>query len=749
MYFLVDFIRELIGIFRATAPWLLFGFLLAGFLRVLIPDRWLQQHLGKNNLRSVFLASLAGIPLPLCSCSVLPAAAALRKGGASKSATISFTTSTPQTGVDSISLTYALMDPLMTVARPLIAFVTALSTGVMVNVMGTGRSDGRSNGSSPETDADTRDNQSSRSSIENHGVVGKIKAALAYAYGELLNDIAPWLIGGMIITALIGAIVPDGALENPTFSGFPAMLLMLVISIPLYVCATGSTPMAAMLILKGLSPGAAIVFLMAGPATNVTSLAVLTKILGRRVVIIYTLSIAFFSLLAGMLVDWLYRQGDITPIALSSNRSEFISPWLEVPLTLLLFALLWRCARQINLAQSWGEGLSRFSRFLGLNPGHSVIKAIPVLIILILYGLTGFSVLNPGETGWVITFGRMSRTIEKPGVVFHWPYPISRLEREQTGCTLSLHRGSRPSDKTPHGSGLVTFTDEYEFTREAEVLTGDENILVIQYCVHYKISDPFAYHFRLKDPEQILGGFAEFNLRRVLCEMETDSILVANRLTLQSNITNCLERELITLGLGMSILRLDLLDVHAAPAVRFAFRDVASAMEDQHRYIRQAESYRNSTIAAARGRGERLTRDAEIYKLMRLTQAQNDAIAFSALAEASSDQRQLTRMRLSLEATGRTLSKVKTVIPLINKPLDLWLNTTEKTSSWSPPWQENSNQTTGANNRAVRGETDLFIRGNLPALPQATSPGTDPNNVIPDQGTDWRGKLRRLQEMNR
>jgi len=737
VYFLVDFIMELIGIFRATAPWLLFGFLLAGFLHVLIPERWLRTHLGQNNLRSVFLASLVGIPLPLCSCSVLPAAVAMRKGGASKGATTSFATSTPQTGIDSISMTYALMDPLMTIARPLIAFVTALSTGVVVNLTAN-----RPSGS------ETIDGQilpCCDHSSSTDKSTGTIRKAFAYAYGELLNDITPWLIIGFGITALIGALIPAGALQNPSFTGLPAMLLMLAISIPLYVCAVESTPVAAMLILKGLNPGAAIVFLMAGPATNAASLTVLIKILGRRAVIIYLLSIIAFSLVAGIVVDMLYQQSGLSPVTYSEGSSKFLSPWLEIPLTLLLVALLLRSAARIKLLTRWREKLGQLSRPYGFDLGGGTAKTALIMIILILYGLTGCSVINPGETGWVVTFGRIEQTISEPGLVLHWPYPISRLEHTAITQTRSLYRGYHPVQADQDGNNLVTFANEAELTREAEVLTGDENLLVIQYSVQYKIADAFTYHFRLQDPEALLGGFAEFNLRRVICEMKTDSILVANRLLLEDAVAKRLNRELTDLNLGISIIRIDLLDVHAAPAVRYAFRDVASAMEDQHRYIRQAESYRNSIIAAARGRGETIISSAEMYKLMHLAQASSEAKHFTALAGSSRKNRELTKKRLSLETTGRTLARVRTIIPLTDLPLDLWL-TTSAGQTDQPAWPGD----TGAMFREQNIDPNqIYIQGNLPELPIPSKPSTDINPVIPKASPDWRDKLQDLKEKNR
>jgi len=250
--FIVDFVRETISVFMRTAPYLLFGFFLAGAIKVLIPPEWLSAHLGKRSFRSVFLASLIGVPLPLCSCSVVPTAAGLRRSGASKGATVAFLVATPEIGVDSMSVSYALLDPILTVARPAAAFATAMAAGVAVNA---------TCGPDCEEEGRATPPPGARARGCEDGACGSPAPApprpdrglgpiLHYGYTTLLDDLAPALILGFLLSGLVGALLPSGALADPSFRGFPAMLVMLAIGIPLYVCATSSTPIAA----PGLRP---------------------------------------------------------------------------------------------------------------------------------------------------------------------------------------------------------------------------------------------------------------------------------------------------------------------------------------------------------------------------------------------------------------------------------------------------------------------------------------------------------------
>lgn len=294
----LEILQSCWNILAEASPYILFGFFAAGILKGLIPDSLVAKHLGGNSKRSVIKASLFGIPLPLCSCGVIPAAIGLRRQGAGRGASAAFLVSTPESGVDSIAITYALLDPVMTVLRPISAFVTATITGLVINML-------------PEESAIVIEAESPITPVEDRvdakpKMLQRMREGIGYAFGELLKDIGGWLLVGVAIAGLIGYLVPDDFFTFLQGHNFLSMLAMLVIGIPLYICASASTPVAAALILKGISPGAALVFLLAGPATNAATLTLIGRFWGRATTIVYLLSIAICSLALGALTDLLY-----------------------------------------------------------------------------------------------------------------------------------------------------------------------------------------------------------------------------------------------------------------------------------------------------------------------------------------------------------------------------------------------------------------------------------------------------------
>ena len=256
---------------------------------------------------SVFKAALLGVPLPLCSCGVLPAALSLKKQGANNGATTAFMISTPESGVDSIAITYALLDPIMTVARPLVAFVTAAVAGLTENLLGYRAAVPVGTPAKPFSVADPGGTMNDVSGAHpQHRRLGyKVKSGLHYAFSEFWGDLAGWFFLGIFLAGLITALIPDDVFSRYLGSGFSAMLLMLAVGIPLYICATASTPIAAALILKGVSPGAALVFLVTGPATNAATVTTISRLLGKRAVVIYLVSICGVALAGGLLLDHL------------------------------------------------------------------------------------------------------------------------------------------------------------------------------------------------------------------------------------------------------------------------------------------------------------------------------------------------------------------------------------------------------------------------------------------------------------
>jgi uncharacterized membrane protein YraQ (UPF0718 family) len=271
----------------------------------------------------------------------LPAAVSLRKQGASNGATTAFLISTPESGVDSISITYALLDPIMTVARPFVAFVTAAVAGISENIFGRNSENRRITPdlSCPVDGCCSGEGCDPKVHSRHHTFWEKIKAGIGYAFGELWEDIAKWFLFGLLLAGLITVLIPDDVFSRYLGPGLPAMLLMLIVGIPLYICATASTPIAAALILKGVSPGAALVFLLTGPATNMASLTVLVGTLGKRATAIYLSAIAVCSVLFGLILDQIYASWGISAQAMVGQASEVIPIWAQWAGALLVLIL--------------------------------------------------------------------------------------------------------------------------------------------------------------------------------------------------------------------------------------------------------------------------------------------------------------------------------------------------------------------------------------------------------------------------
>lgn len=344
-------VENFIELFLDSAPWLLLGLVLAGILNSFVPMSWMQKQLGGNNTKSIFKAALFGAPLPLCSCGVIPAAVGLRRAGASKSATTSFLVSTPETGIDSISVSYAMLGPFMAVVRPVAAISSAILAGLLVGrdkeddtqkpmddkpvtscctpkvettscctpklaAIDEKHNTQHSSCCAPKDEhkntVENEANDSCCSDDHSHEIKSdasfshKLFSGLKFSSTNLIKDISVWLMVGLFFAALIQTYLPSSFLET-WGSGIFAMLVMVVISIPMYICATASTPIAAALLLSGISPGAVLVFMMAGPATNIATLGVVYKELGSRSLIGYLTGVLGGALFFGWLTDYLVQ----------------------------------------------------------------------------------------------------------------------------------------------------------------------------------------------------------------------------------------------------------------------------------------------------------------------------------------------------------------------------------------------------------------------------------------------------------
>ncbi|PTN09860.1 SO_0444 family Cu/Zn efflux transporter [Mangrovibacterium marinum] len=367
--FVLEYLNELVYLLNEMAPWLLLGLIFAGLLKVFFPQDKVQRYMGKPNAKSAVNASLLGIPMPLCSCGVIPTGISFFRNGASKGATNSFLISTPQTGVDSIFATYSMLGWVFAILRPIVAFLTGIVGGILTNILVkekptpkvaskpafTGFAMAR-----PSAQAEVRSllsaapqartkpsngascNDASCGCHDDKPKGNAFVQATHYAFIELLQDIAKWLIIGFLLAALIAVILPNDFFTRFQGLGFLEILVILAASVPIYICATGSIPIAAVLLLKGVSPGAALVFLMAGPATNMATISVIGNTMGRKSLLVYLGTIIGGATLFGLLINWLIPADFILNqvMHIHSGEHEMLPQWLQISSSVVLIGSL-------------------------------------------------------------------------------------------------------------------------------------------------------------------------------------------------------------------------------------------------------------------------------------------------------------------------------------------------------------------------------------------------------------------------
>lgn len=335
---IVEVLAETWALLLDASIYIVIGLLAGGMLKVFLSPGYVAAHLGKGRFSSVVKAALLGIPLPLCSCGVLPAAASLKKQGASNGATTAFLISTPESGVDSIAISWVLLDPLMTIFRPLAAFITALVAGISENLLHPPCHPEKI--ASPVVSAaDQEGGVSLVAEGRLRGFADTVRTGTQYALAELWGDLAGPFFFGLLFAGIVAVLVPDDFFQAYLGGGLSSMLVMLVFGIPLYICATASTPIAAAFILKGVSPGAVLVFLLVGPATNIATITVLTRMLGKRSTALYLVSIAVVSVLCGLALDQIYASLGISAKAAVGKAAEVTPEWLQNAAAFLLLLL--------------------------------------------------------------------------------------------------------------------------------------------------------------------------------------------------------------------------------------------------------------------------------------------------------------------------------------------------------------------------------------------------------------------------
>lgn len=639
-----------------SAIFILVGFLIAGLLDVLLSGSRVVRWLSGTGKRSVFLATLIGVPLPLCSCSVLPTAVTLRKKGASKGATLSFLISTPETSATSVLLTYALLGPLMAIFRPIAACVTAFAAGLTENALEkrfpspapAAEEDAPDAGPEPDGHCCSPDDTAGEVSTAG-GWSLRLRAALHYAFVELFDDIFGWILIGIVAAAAIQAWLPPDILGRILGGPLQSMLLMVLIGVPLYVCAEGSTPIAAVLIAQGMNPGAALVFLLVGPATNIGSVGVLHQALGRRTVIVYLATIIVVALFMGTVLNDLLVGSEVG-LQARALEEPLVPLWLKT-LGAAAFLLI-------------GAGSARRLRYLPRLAGWLDAKlpvavtprglmAAAALLVALAYVGSGFFTVRPGQVGIVRRFGAIQRPDVPPGLHYAFPYPIDQVDRVAVRRVDRMLIGfqSGPTKGLTDGGNPI----------ESWSLVGDENIADIRSAVHWGVIEggviPFQYGVASR--EGLVRSVVLGAAREVLAGVSINTVFTADRRRCEQAIQRLAQQRLEVYDSGIRIHSFDILNAHAPPEVHAAFRDVASALEDRATRIDQARAQEARVIPLARGQAEERRAEAAGYSSRTISLAGGQADRFLSVLRVYTAWPEVTGRRLEFEMLEQVLPKLR------------------------------------------------------------------------------------------
>ncbi|RIK91047.1 MAG: hypothetical protein DCC71_25320, partial [Proteobacteria bacterium] len=634
--FAIALVTETARILYEGSLYILLGFGIAGLLQEFLPGAAIARHLGGDSLRSVTRGALLGIAMPLCSCGVVPAAAGLRRKGASKSATTSFLISTPETGEESIALTWGLLGPVMAIVRPLVALVTAVVAGVLVMWLGDDKD------APPDVAAAAGDVAHDHA----HAAAGdeapaalrplreRVRTAGRHGFVTLMDELVFWLLLGIALTGLLAALLPNDFFTRVLGwdRGLVPMLAMLVVGVPLYLCASASTPVAAGLVAKGLSPGAALVFLLTGPATNVATIALVRQMLGGRVLRVYLASIAGVAIAAGLLLDFVAAdriRDAVVQAAATPDGGLFALVKIAAAFAFLALA-----------ASSFARTRFREGRRDLREQGRSLRAAAgalrwrhltrpPVLGALALAALAFLAarstlVVGPGERGVVQRFGRVERSGLEPGLHLHWPSPIERgfpVDVEAVRQLAVGFQGGAAGARAPVGD-------------ESFFLTADENLVDLRSVVHWRVSDPARFALGVEDAESLLRGVARRVLVGIASGQTIDAMYADGRVAVETAYRRELARQVEALAMGFAVLDARLLDVHAPASVHDAFRDVASSLEDRETQVHDAAGYAVERRAEGEGEAAALTERAraDAHRMARV--AAGTAAGFAGIAAA-------------------------------------------------------------------------------------------------------------------
>jgi uncharacterized membrane protein YraQ (UPF0718 family)/regulator of protease activity HflC (stomatin/prohibitin superfamily) len=695
---------------------LLLGFLAAGLLQEFAPAARVAAWMGGRGLRSILAGVGVGAALPLCSCGVVPAAVALRRKGASREATLAFLISTPETGEESIALTWGLMGPFMALVRPAVACLTAVAGGLLLR--------GRDPGPDPEDPPPPEPAEHSHGADpfearaaetrpgEPWGV--RLRRALDYGFVRLMDELVFWLLLGFLITGILQALLPGDFFARYLPAGPVAILVMALVGVPIYICASASTPVAAALVAKGLSPGAALVFMLTGPATNAATLAVVARVFGRRFLAAYLGSIFGVAVAAGLAVDALVAWGVVGVAAAVPPDPETSGwGWVKTGGGAVLIALMVASAQRRGLRAGAHELADHFRALrllLGGGPERRLVSptvlGATALAVLVFFTLPRMAlVVGPGERGLVRTLGRLGPAELPPGLHFVPPPPFARAQVVATAAARTVTVGflaglpfaagdpaAVPSPRdpaSPRDRGAPALPRSYprlsqpfdparnpRIPEGSYFVTGDENVVTVTAVFTYRVSDAARHELAAERPEAMLRAVGRAVLVEEIGRTTIDALYASGRAAVEVAAAARLSVADTLLAAGIAVEDVRLLYVHAPDEVHAAFRDVASAAEDrvtaQHRALADAEGI----VRLARGESHRRVAEATARSRASVERARGEAEAFALLSREHARAREVTRTRLHLEAMERALpGRTKVVKPAPGRApaFELWI----------------------------------------------------------------------------
>ena len=783
------------NIFLILAPFLLLGLLIAGLFHILISRRHIEKMMSEPGLKGVVTAAALGAPLPICSCSVVPLSIALRRKGASLPVTQSFLITTPETSADSILVTWGLLGPLMAILRPVASFVTAILAGVFTiglireddkTISGHDEKQGSSKDIHTHSsehhhhhDHDYEDDpdyvglrgtwlslrwtsislwQRTKSWValsqwykpdiyeERYDPKKSIpprdesivplpqifRRVFQFSFVELADDIFFPLVVGVLIGGIIMAVFPSNLADYGLGGGLLPYFIMLFVGIPIYMCASASTPIAAGLIIKGLSPGAGLVFLLAGPATNTATIIMLARNFGTRFLAIYLGSIATVAVGAGLLLDYLlFLLGlEIIP-TLAPYTSSVAGIVLWVSAIALLTLIVWRfrkgaatagfkdmfgdLASLIKPITRMDSPLRGWRSALAFTRSRTVKVAAP--IFLAAYLATGFSVVPVGAKGYGRIFKKVVWVDLEPGLHYVPPWPfgsmdvkyVDRVRQLFIGISVGQPANAKPQTvyKTavPSGSSWHTpASNKNAKTPQAEYLAGDEEFIMMVFSVHYFISNGYFYNYRIDSPEMMIKDYLQSVAREFVATTRMEPILNYERTRIERLILGHLQEHLdnphsyilahehvegmvhegkeetghvegvvhegkeeiidakehfpAERGEGsiVTIVAVNLVDVHPPDEVSPAFRDVSSAKEDRETYQLRSLKYRTMALGKAWGNAFYEKETARADSRAEIAKAGGKTKSFIAQAKVVKGNRSILQDLLWFETSERALS---------------------------------------------------------------------------------------------